>query len=206
MSTIDSSLLSTPVVPVVGVSPRRWTREEYYRLAEEGFFEGQHVELIGGQIVMMSPMSFPHYFASDGIAEMLKATFGKGYWVRQQAPVSIPNDGEPEPDVSVVAGSKRDYTDHPQTALLVVEVVRTSLSFDTQTKTHLYASANIPDYWVLDLAHRHLIVYRQPVVDPDAPFGHRYATIFTIDEHGSVVPLEKPDSLLSVAQMLPPRA
>lgn len=205
MSTVDPTTV-VPAIPVIGAPTKRWTREEYYRLAEEGFFEGQRVELIGGQIVVMSPQSYPHAFSGDGIAEMLKKVFGAGFWVRHQLPLSIPKDGEPEPDVSVVAGSRNDYTDHPRTAVLVVEVAKTSLDFDTHTKPYLYASAAIPEYWVLDLIHRKLIVYRQPESDTKSPFGSKYTNCFTIDEEGSIAPLERPDDSLRVRDMLPPEA
>ena len=205
MSTADltSATSSTPLV--VGVPTKRWTREEYYRLADEGFFEGQRVELIGGQIVVMSPQSYPHAFSGDEIADLLKRAFGEGYWVRHQLPLSIPNDGEPEPDVSVVAGTKRDYTDHPTTAVLVVEVAKTSLAYDTKTKPHAYASAGVPDYWVLDLVNRQLIVHRDPTDDPKAEFGHRYNSVTVIDEDGTISPLEKSAELLEVSRMLPPQ-
>jgi hypothetical protein len=37
---------------------RQWTREEYYRLAEQGWFEGQRVQLIDGEI-HRSPVADP---------------------------------------------------------------------------------------------------------------------------------------------------
>lgn len=205
MSTVDPTTVA-PAVPVIGAPTKRWTREEYYRLADEGFFDGQRVELIGGQIVVMSPQSYPHYFSSDGITELLKTVFGSGYWVRHQAPLSIPKDGEPEPDVSVVTGSRFDYADHPQTARLVVEVAKTSLDFDTHTKPYLYASAAIPEYWVLDLIHRQLIVYRQPEADSKSSFGSKYSRVETVSEDGTISPLDKPEASLLVRDMLPPEA
>jgi len=53
---------------------------------------------------------------------VLRVAFGKGYWVRMQLPLALKLIVEPEPDISVVAGSRQDYTDHPDAALLVVEV------------------------------------------------------------------------------------
>ncbi len=173
-------------------------------MADKGFFIGQRVELLGGEIVMMSPQSYPHYFSSDGIAAQLRQVFGDGYWVRHRAPLSIPNDGEPEPDVSVVRGSRFDYQDHPTTGVLVVEVSETSLECDTTTKPHAYASAGVSDYWVLDLINRQLIVHREAVADGKAEFGYRYDNVATVDEAGSISPLEKSDAKLRVADMLPP--
>ena len=62
-----------------------------------------------------------------------------------------------------MGGSIRDYVaEHPATALLAVEVAVTSLDYDTTTKAKLYATAGIPEYWVLDLEGKRLIVFRGP--------------------------------------------
>jgi Uma2 family endonuclease len=61
-------------------------------------------------------------------------------------------DIDPEPDLAVVPGRPRDYTGHPTTADLVVEVADTSLDFDTNDKKLLYARAGIRDYWVVDIS------------------------------------------------------
>lgn len=191
-------------VPTVGVTPKRWTREEYYQLAEHGFFRDQRVERIEGEIHVMSPQSYPHYFSTDGITDMLKLAFGDGYWVRQQAPLAIGGWSDPEPDVSVVRGTRFDYSDHPTTAILVVEVARSSLDYDTRTKPPIYAKASIPDYWVLDLINRQLIVHRDPVEDKSHPLGYRYGRVRSLGKDESIAPLDKPEQVIAVAKMLPP--
>ena len=50
----------------------------------------------------------------------------------------------------------------PEDVLLVTEVAASSLSLDLSTKADLYARAGIPDYWVLDVNQRRMIVHRQP--------------------------------------------
>src|SRR5205823_6441463 len=100
-----------------GRHPRRWTREEYYRAAELGLFRpDERLELIRGEIIVLSPQKPPHYVAIDSGADALKAAFGPGYWVRQQGPLVLGEDSEPEPDLLVVPGSSRDYRDHPTAA------------------------------------------------------------------------------------------
>jgi hypothetical protein len=49
-----------------------------------------------------------------------------------------------------------------------------------------------------------LLVHREPVADESVPFGHRYQSLQTIDDAGSVSPLELPDVALAIADMLPP--
>jgi Uma2 family endonuclease len=73
-------------------------------------------------------------------------------------------DTDPQPDLAVVPGRPRDYTGHPTTADLVVEVADTSLDFDTNDKRLLYARAGIREYWVVDINGRRLLVYRDPQV------------------------------------------
>jgi hypothetical protein len=45
----------------LGVRLRRWTRVEYERLVESGFFRpGDRVELIAGHLIVAEPQNSPH--------------------------------------------------------------------------------------------------------------------------------------------------
>lgn len=148
---------------------RRFTREEYYRMAEMGLFHGERVELIEGDIVRMSPVSPLHGEIVTLIAEKLWTLFGRGYRVRVQQPLAI-GDSEPEPDIAVVPGKPGDYREaHPTTAVLVVEVAQTSAEYDREVKAPLYARAGIPEYWIVNLDEGCIEVYRDP-----APMGEGY--------------------------------
>jgi hypothetical protein len=72
-----SSLLSPPLVPVQSGAPqpRKWSRAEYYRLGELGFFRGQRAERIGSEIMVMSPQNWPHARTTDRVAEVLRDLF-----------------------------------------------------------------------------------------------------------------------------------
>lgn len=154
----------------------------------------------------MSPQSPQHYNSQQRIRRCLERVFGEKYCIRLQGPVIKGDHNEPEPDVCVVKGQLEDFDDqHPSQACLVVEVSKTSLRFDQTTKQSLYASMNVPDYWVLDLDNRQLIVYRQPIADEQAQFGHRYEHVTILNEDGHVTPLENSDAKLAVTEMLPPR-
>ena len=106
--------------------PFRWTREEYLRLGELGFFRSRRVERIRGEIVEMSPIHWPHSFGVNAVAEALRLAFAGRAWVNIQNPLPT-SDSDPEPDVAVYPGRFRDYTDHPANPLLVVEVSVSSL-------------------------------------------------------------------------------
>ena len=166
--------------------------------------EDEPIELIGGELMVAEPKGAPHYAATRKTAKALEAAFGPGWEVRTEGPVGLDDDSEPEPDVAVVPGSPDDYSRvHPSRPVLTVEVAESSLAFDRRRKASLYARAGLPDYWVLNLVNRVLEVYREPVTDPAAPFGWRYARVEVFDAGAHVVPLALPHARIAVASFLP---
>jgi len=183
----------------VPIPRRRFTREEYYRLAEIGFFQGERVELIEGEIVKMSPISPFHGEVLTLLAERLWQLFGEGYRVRVQLPLSL-GDSEPEPDIAVVPGKAGDYVHaHPTTALLVVEVAQTSLEYDREVKAPLYARAGIPEYWIVNLDGQCIEVYRDPAPMGES-YGYRSRRIYLKGEQ--IAPLQKPEGSVNVDELL----
>src|SRR6516225_11328145 len=151
-------------------TPRRWTREEYYQMGELGLFHGQRVELIEGEIMVLSPQNWRHTSTVARVGEALHRVLGTGLWVRMQFPLNL-STSDPEPDISVVAGRIEDYRDHPTTALLIVEVSETTLAYDRTRKASLYARAGIADYWIVNLVNNQLEVRRDLRPDPTQPYG-----------------------------------
>ncbi|MFN0121969.1 MAG: Uma2 family endonuclease [Blastocatellia bacterium] len=204
-ATLDPEIVVEETVQAeVWPRPHRWTREEYYKMAEAGFFEGKRVELIFGEVIEMSPMGRPHVMAVKFGARTLEKAFGKGWFVQTQAPLDLGLESDPEPDIAVIAGDDRDYLDtHPDTAALVVEVAESTLKADRKVKGSLYAGAGIEDYWVVNLNKRQLEVYRRPIVDKSAPSGFIYGNMQILNEEDSVSPLAKPKAVIRVADLLP---
>ena len=147
------------------VALRRWTRQEYERLAAEGFFHPEErLELVEGEIVRMTLQGSPHATAVCLCADELWAACGLRYHVRVQMPLALTDDSEPEPDVAVVVGSPRDYRDaHPTAAALVVEVSDATLPYDRERKVSLYARVGIAECWIVNVLDRCLEVYRRPM-------------------------------------------
>lgn len=176
---------------------RRWTRDEYYRLADEGWFNGQRVQLIRGEIVQMPPQGHQHAKGIFNVARFLVSAFGDRHWVRNQLPLNVLDHSDPEPDVAVTSEPPESYDDHPTTALLAVEISDSSLRLDRR-KAGLYAAANIPEYWILNLQSRQLEVYRQPIADAKHEFGHRYTDVRELSEDETIAPLARPDAKILV--------
>jgi Uma2 family endonuclease len=187
-----------------GVRQRRFSKREYYRMAELGFFHGQRVELIEGRIMVQSPQKPPHSFRTDRARRILEDCFGTTSCVRMQLPIDLGAVIEPEPDVAVVPGDADLYrTVHPTSAVLIVEVADTTLSYDRRRKGSLYARAGVPDYWIVNLVQRQVEVYRAPIPDAGAPHGHRYSARTDLLPGASITPLALPGVSIAVADLLP---
>ncbi len=183
-------------------TPRRWTREEYYRMGDLGFFHRQRVELIEGEIFVLSPQSWPHASTVDRVAGVLRRMLGTDFWVLTKFPLNL-GTSDPEPDVSVVLGRREDYNDHPTTAVLIVEVSESSLDYDRTRKASLYARAGIADYWIVNLVNNQLEVRRDPRPDPSQHYGHGYGSLTTLVPPAVVNPLAASQVSLAVADLLP---
>jgi Uma2 family endonuclease len=115
----------------------------------------------------MTPQGPAHALAIQNLTRLLARALRSDLALRPQLPLSLAPDSEPEPDLAVVRledAHSREH--HPRTALLVVEVAGDSLPLDRQAKAALYARAEIPEYWIVNLADSTVEVHRDP--DPEA--------------------------------------
>lgn len=172
-------------------------RVEYDELVKLGFFEREHVELIFGMVVAMSPIDPAHFESVRRIDELLRKAL-EGARVFSQSPLAATDDSEPEPDVLVVP--LRDYWhEHPGTAHLIVEVARSSLRHDRIVKAELYGLSDVREYWIVNHAHGVVEVYR------DRAEGF-WRSIQTYGRGESISPIAFPDVLIAVDDILPPPA
>jgi Uma2 family endonuclease len=190
---------------VSSLRTKHWTRVEYERLIDLGAFRpGERLELVGGALLVCEPQGGPHFTAVGLIQDALRPVFGIGWTVRAQGPIALDEDSEPEPDIALVPGSRRDHSRaHPSHPVLIVEVADSSLAFDRAEKGSLYARAGIADYWILNLPDQVLEVYREPAAAPHAPYGHRYGATIMLAPRDTVSPLAAPTAAILVASLLP---
>jgi Uma2 family endonuclease len=193
--------MSTPG-PEMPSRPGPYTVEQYFRLLEDGVLgPDDRVELLEGVIVPMSPANPAHANAVSILMQRLIVAVGNRGVVRGQSTYVAGQWSAPEPDVAVVAGSFDDYwTGHPSAAILVVEVADSSLATDRLTKAALYARHGVSEYWIVNLRHGRVEVYRRP----DAASGlYRDIRVAAKDETLTLVGL--PDVAIAVAHLLPDR-
>jgi Uma2 family endonuclease len=182
---------------------RRWTRDEYVRLSESGFFDGQRVELVGGEIFAMPAQKDRHIAGITLVDYALRPIFSSGFIIRIQSPIDLGLESLPEPNVMVIRGTPRNPLGVATSAELVVEVSDTTLLYDQQVKASLYAAAGIRDYWVLNLVDNRLEVRRDPISAPNARFGHTYRHAIALSAADVVSPLAAPTASIRVADLIP---
>jgi Uma2 family endonuclease len=138
-------------------------RAEYDQMVAQGSFEGEHVELLEGFIVRMTPQKPPHSSIVETLTEVFVLKFAGRAKVRCQLPFALSDVSEPEPDFAIVPLG--DYAnEHPATAYFLVEVAHTSMAQDRR-KAALYARAGVPEYWLIDVDNQLLEVFTEPVGD-----------------------------------------
>ncbi|QLE56876.1 Uma2 family endonuclease [Nostoc sp. TCL26-01] len=174
----------------------KWSVDDYHRMIQVGILCDRRVELLAGEIVEMSPETPIHYSTAKRGAKYLEELLIGRADVRFNGPITLSNS-EPEPDIAIVRLPESAYNQrHPEPPDIfwVVEVAKSSLQKDLELKTSIYASANIPEYWVLNLSTGQIIVFREP-------HNGKYVSKQTIGE-GKITPIAFPDIQVSVEKLL----
>lgn len=185
---MTAEALSVPPEAVRGLRVR-----EYEALVGTGVLDEEPLELIEGALVRMMPQLPAHAETLYEASLALTAQLSPGWRLRAQLPLVAGDLSEPEPDLAVVPDvSYRDH--HPTSALLVVEVARSSLAIDLGIKVRLYAGAGVDDYWVLDVDGARLHAHHGA-----GPDGYAHVTVH---EHGVVRTSGDPSLALDVDAVL----
>ena len=191
---------------MIDVSPRKWTVDEYNKMAECGVIgPDERVELIDGEVVPLSAHDKIHSDSIGLATNLLVRLYGATHLVRVGLPIQVGDYSEPEPDFALVRPEHQAESDrHPTKPDLVIEVSFTSLANDRMRKTFLYASAGIPEYWIINLSERCLERYLEPGTDKTAPFGHSYAVRKVFGEQEQVKPTQIPGDPVLVGELMAP--
>ncbi|MEL6911881.1 MAG: Uma2 family endonuclease [Cyanobacteria bacterium J06629_2] len=178
------------------VTTYKWSVEEYHLMIDSGLLAGKAVELLNGEIVEMSPEREEHTYTNDDVAELLRAELTGLAKIRESHPITLDNS-EPEPDIAVVRLPKTIYAQrhpYPQDIYWLIEVSNRTLAKDLSEKSQAYARNGIPEYWIIDLVNKKLIVQTFPQ-------GSNYQQRAEYTK-GSVSPLAFPNLKITLDQLL----
>ena len=125
------------------IERHRFNAEEYHRMLEVGVLsEDDRVELIGGELVDMTPIGGAHLTCVVNLTHSLVGGSDGRYFVSVQNPVRLGLQDEPEPDRALLREPPRGRMPVPEDVLLLIEVSDTPLTYDKDVKLPLYARAN----------------------------------------------------------------
>lgn len=152
-----------------GLPRRRFTVAELEQMTAAGILdEDERIELIGGEIVPMSPKGNQHEIVKTAL--ML-------HWVRSLPPdlmfttettFRLSPDTYLEPDFVFYPKAAGIRGLNAETARLVVEISNSSLGYDLGLKASLYARFGIGELWVIDAVKLQTRIHREPT-----PGGYR---------------------------------
>ncbi len=154
-------------LPLLGTMAgfRRFSVAEYHRLTEIGVLtENDRLELIEGYLVLKMPHNPPHDGSIQLVDGVLAPHLPSGWCIRIQSAITLP-ESEPEPDLVIARGTRRSYLSRhpaPGDIGLVVEVADSTLLGDRADKGRIYARANLPCYWIVNVQDGQVEVYTSP--------------------------------------------
>lgn len=190
-------IISAPPVPT---NPIRfqWNADQFESLFSMGLLEHGRYELLEGDVVKKMAIKFRHariitrlllYFHRFCHEDALVSAFTLA--------VSVHN--MPEPDFAVLTTENPTLTERgyvrPEEVRLVVEVGDSTVDTDLSTKAGIYAGASIPEYWVIDVTGRRLVVH-------DSPVAGSYTRIVEYAETDTVAPVFAPVETTLVSSLL----
>ena len=157
-----------------GLPRRRFTVAEVEAMVAAGVMEeDERVELIGGELVPMSPKGNQHQVVKSALIDLWIRSRPDDCRVTQETTFRLSEDTYLEPDVVIYLRTTGLRALTGTNVLLVVEIADSSLRYDTGRKAALYASFGIRELWVIDAVRLTTRVFREPAAD-----GYRNASDF----------------------------
>lgn len=174
----------------------KWSIEEWHELVNSGLLEGKPVEFLEGEIVEVSPEGIEHSYTNTSLVKYLRGILVNLAEIIESHPITLDNS-EPEPDIAIVRLPLTIYRSHhpyPEDIYWLVEISNRTLKKDLEQKTITYARNGIPEYWVIDLVNKKLIVHTQVQNN-----GYAQITEYTT---GTVSPLAFPNIAIALNELL----
>jgi Uma2 family endonuclease len=178
-----------------GLERWRWTTAELLRLVELGVFdEDDRFELIGGEIVPMSPKGRQHEVVADELARFWGPKVTPDIWVSVEKQFNLDPYTYTDPDIVVRPANIKSYDLRGDTALLVVESADSSLGKDLGVKARVYATFGVREYWVINARDKSTRVHRSPK-------GDAYTDIVDVPATDLLEPLLAPQLAVRLADL-----
>ena len=148
-----------------GLPRRRWTTAELEEMARRGLFRDargndERFELIGGEVVPMSPKGNRHEIVRNQLATRIARLLPPSYEVGCEPQLNLAGDSYLFPDILVHSAAVLVPDVRGGDVLLLIEVADSSRSYDLTVKALTYAAHGVREYWVIDCERLETHVHR----------------------------------------------
>ena len=178
-----------------GLPRWRWTVAEIETIARAGYFhDDERFELLGGEIVPMSPKGRRHEIIRGKLAFRFARATPDAVFVASVPQFNLSDDTYVLPDILIHPAAIETPDVRGGDALLVVEVADISLHYDLATKAPLYAEHGVREYWVIDARTLSTKVHREPA-------GKTYAIVHEVAMDERLVAALVPECAISLGTL-----
>jgi len=144
----------------------RFTVDEYYKMIELGMLKDyEKAEIIEGELISQMLIGEKHSAVVEKLSETLRDKLGKSVSLRNQQPIKFSDYNEPQPDLAVLQRRDDFYFYEkpvPKDVLVLIEISDATLKYDRNTKLLLYAEAEIPEAWIVNLPNNIVEIHQKP--------------------------------------------
>jgi Uma2 family endonuclease len=176
-----------------------FTVEEYDTMIKAGVFDGkERVELIEGEFVKKMTQGDLHIGCINRLNYLLVPALLNQAVVAVQNAVRINNFSAPEPDVAILRFRPDFYSGgkaRPEDILLLIEVADTTVHSDRQIKIPLYARAEVPEVWLVNLLRKIIEIYT-------APKNGKYQVVKKAGKSETLSPIVLPELKIKVSDII----
>ena len=128
--------------------------------------EDESFELVGGEIVMMTPGGFAHELIKSGLHEAIMRALPTESKLVLECALELGEGVLVQPDLTLMRRSafKRSAAGFVRSdgVQLIIEVAVSSISYDRGLKARMYARRGVPEFWVIDANERTAWVHTGP--------------------------------------------
>ncbi len=182
---------STPTTQAAeGLLRRRFSVAEIEAMVKAGILdEDERFELIGGEVVPMSPKGIRHEVIKAALAEYWYQQLPKNVGLVTETTFRLDSHSFVEPDFVFYRKVDGLANLKPESALLAVEVADSSLAYDLGRKSRIYSNFGVREVWVINAANLITHVHSRPALDgyadvkevePNSPLALPFATEVTV--------------------------
>ncbi len=192
----QSAEISRTTQAAEGLLRRAWSVAEIEAMVQAGILEeDDRFELIGGDVVPMSPKGNRHEIYKASLNEFWVQNKTLNYRIIPETTFRLDPYSFVEPDFVFYDSAVKVPQLAPENTFLAVEISDTTLGYDLGRKPRIYSNANVRALWVIDVNTLDTHVFGKPGIDG-------YLSIKIVGPNEILVPDFAPELALKLSELV----